>query len=391
MKLLIHDLNESQWDKVALNYQGWEVISDDGKIKPCVGCFGCWTKNPGECVIRDGYERMGALIHKADEIVVISEFTYGGFSPFVKNVFDRSISFVLPFFEIINGEMHHKSRYPEQKPITFIFTGSELSDKDKKLARSYVKAVCTNLHGKIKDIKFEEYDCSLTDEMEQKKSIDDVAEDKTQGTILLNCSLRADASNSKKLLDALSTKISGNTESVNLSSFINNPAALVPKLKAAEKIVIGTPLYVDGIPSALLRIMTLMEQNPGSENKIIYAVTNMGFYESNQQKHLVAMIKRWCIKCGYEYGGAVAVGAGEMVGMMVNTPSAEKSPARNAALALNKLGEAVSSSSRIANIYANAAMFPRFLYMLAANSGWPRSGKINGLRKKDLLRKIDLS
>ena len=72
MKLLIHDLNKSQWEKVAKDYQGWEVISDDGKIKPCIGCFGCWTKTPGECVIRDGYERMGALIHKAEEVEQIS-------------------------------------------------------------------------------------------------------------------------------------------------------------------------------------------------------------------------------------------------------------------------------------------------------------------------------
>lgn len=389
MKLLIHDLNESQWEKVAMDYQGWEVISDDGKIKPCIGCFGCWTKTPGECVIRDGYERMGALIHKAEEVVVISEYTYGGLSPFVKNVFDRSISFVLPFFEIINGEMHHKSRYPEQKPITFIFRGNGLSDNDKKLARSYVKAVCTNLHGIIKDIKFEEYDPALTSEMEQTKRIDDAEE--TQGTILLNCSLRADAANSKKMLDALSSKITGDKESVNLSSFINNMDELVTRLKGAEKIVFGTPLYVDGIPSALLRLMCKMEQDPGAKNKIIYAVTNMGFYESSQQKHLVAMIKRWCLKCGYKYGGAVAVGAGEMVGMMVNTPAAEKGPAKNAAQALQSMGEAVNSSSSMENIYANAAMFPRFMYMFAANSGWPRSGKQNGLKKKDLFKQIDLS
>ena len=389
MKLLIHDLNESQWEKVAKDYQGWEVISDDGSIKPCIGCFGCWTKTPGECVIRDGYERMGALIHKAEEVVVISKYTYGGLSPFVKNVFDRSISFVLPFFEIINGEMHHKSRYPEQKPITFIFRGDGLSDNDKKLARSYVRAVCTNLHGIIKDIKFEEYDPALAGEMEQTKRIDDAEE--TQGTILLNCSLRADAANSKKMLDALSSKITGDKESVNLSSFINNMDELVTRLKGAEKIVFGTPLYVDGIPSVLLRLMCKMEQNPGSKNKNIYAVTNMGFYESSQQKHLVAMIKRWCSKCGYKYGGAVAIGAGEMVGMMVNTPAAEKGPAKNAAQALQRLGEAINTSSSMKNIYANASMFPRFMYMLAANSGWPRSGKQNGLKKKDLFKQIDLS
>jgi multimeric flavodoxin WrbA len=308
----------------------------------------------------------------------------------VKNVFDRSISYVLPFFEIINGEMHHKSRYPEQKPITFIFRGNGLSDNDKKLARSYVKAVCTNLHGIIKDIKFEEYDPELTGEMEQKKSIDNAAEEAKE-TILLNCSLRADAANSKKMLDALSSKITGDKESVNLSSFINNMDELVTRLKGAEKIVFGTPLYVDGIPSALLRLLCKMEQNPGSKNKIIYTVTNMGFYESSQQKHLVAMIKRWCSKCCYKYGGAVAVGAGEMVGMMVNTSAAEKGPAKNAAQALQSMGEAVNSSSSMENIYANAAMFPRFMYMFAANSGWPRSGKQNGLKKKVLFKQIDLS
>ena len=289
MNLLIHDLNESQWNKVAQDYEGWDVISDDGKIKPCVGCFGCWTKTPGECVLRDGFERMGARIHKADELVIISKYTYGGFSPFVKNVIDRSIGWVRPFFEIKNGEMHHKSRYPEEKPITFIFRGSGLTENDKKLARSYVKAVCTNLHGIIKDIRFEE-----CEEQPTKGNTTETVE--TKGTILLNCSLRADASNSKKMLDALSEKITGDKESVNLSTYISRQDELVSKLKNAEKIVLGTPLYVDGIPSQLLRIMKQMEQDPGTENKIIYAVTNMGFYESVQQKHLVAMIKRWCKK-----------------------------------------------------------------------------------------------
>lgn len=388
MKLLIHDLNETEWSKVAEDYQDYEIISDDGSIKPCVGCFGCWTKTPGECIMHDGYERMGTLIHKADEMVVISRYTYGGFSPFIKNVFDRSIGWVLPFFEIIDGEMHHKRRYPEKKPVTFIFRAKEFSSSDKKLAESYVKAVCTNLHGIIQDVRFEECDEDDREihhqmEAETKSTETDKAE-----TILLNCSLRADSSNSKKLLDALAAKISDDTKSINLSSYINTPNELMAILKAAKKIVLGTPLYVDGIPSHLLRIMQLMELECSSEDKIIYAVTNMGFYESKQQKHLVAMIKKWCSKCGYKYGGAVAAGAGEMIGMMMNTPGADKSPARNTSRALQELGDAVSASSSIKNIYANAFMFPRFLYMIAANSGWPRSGKLNGLKKKDLMRQM---
>ena len=115
MNLIIHDLNEREWTAISEKYKGWEIISDNGTIKPCVGCFGCWLKDPGQCVMKDGYNRMGALIHKADEVVVVSRYTYGGFSSFVKNVFDRSIGWVLPFFEVYEGEMHHKKRYPEDK------------------------------------------------------------------------------------------------------------------------------------------------------------------------------------------------------------------------------------------------------------------------------------
>ena len=98
MKVLIHDYTKEEWEKAAPAYRGWEVISDDGNIKPCMGCFGCWIKNPGECVIKDGYEKMGAMLHLAEEVLVISRYTYGCFSSFIKNIMDRSISGVLPFF-----------------------------------------------------------------------------------------------------------------------------------------------------------------------------------------------------------------------------------------------------------------------------------------------------
>ena len=48
------------------------------------GCFSCRSKTPGQCIVRDGYENMGALIHQADEVIVISRYTFGGFSVFVK-------------------------------------------------------------------------------------------------------------------------------------------------------------------------------------------------------------------------------------------------------------------------------------------------------------------
>lgn len=380
MNLLIHDLNEEEWNRISEKYTGWEIISDNGTIKPCIGCFGCWVKTPGRCVIKDGYDNMGAAIHRADEITVISRYTYGGFSPFVKNVFDRSIGWVLPFFEIYQGEMHHKRRYPEDKPITFIFRG-QMDDSGKTKARSYVEAVCRNFHGIIKDVIFEECEkpgCKLSHNNKSVKS-------NSEKIILLNCSLRGNNSNSKKFLDRIAPNIKAISESVNLSSYINRYDELSEILGSAGTIVLGIPLYVDGIPSACLRMMERLEHCDTEGAKHIYVVSNMGFYECTQLGNLMSMVRSWCKHCGYIYGGGVAIGGGEMMGSVLS--STDKGPVKIVAEGLNNLADAINESKEIADIYAGPLHFPRALYMLAASSGWPIAAKKNGLKKKDLYRK----
>ena len=62
MNLVIHDLDPSEWKLVEHDYEGWTVISDNGLIRPCVGCFQCWNKTPGVCVIRINVDHLFALI-----------------------------------------------------------------------------------------------------------------------------------------------------------------------------------------------------------------------------------------------------------------------------------------------------------------------------------------
>lgn len=60
MKLLIHDLKTEEFEKLNPGPSDeMLVISDDGSIHNCIGCFGCWVKTPGACVIRDKYGNMG--------------------------------------------------------------------------------------------------------------------------------------------------------------------------------------------------------------------------------------------------------------------------------------------------------------------------------------------
>jgi hypothetical protein len=67
--LVIHDFSPSDWEKISGDYAGWNVVSDNGSIHPCIGCFSCWNRTPGICAIHDGYENMGSLIHQAGDIV----------------------------------------------------------------------------------------------------------------------------------------------------------------------------------------------------------------------------------------------------------------------------------------------------------------------------------
>ena len=147
MRLLIHDLEEEAFKKGLLSsMNNVTIVSDDNTMHYCIGCFGCWIKTPGVCVIRDKYGDMGESLSKCDEVMIISKCFYGGFSPFVKKVMDRSISFIHPYFEIRNGEMHHRARYDNHFDLKVWFYGENITEQEKHTAEKLIKANAINLN-----------------------------------------------------------------------------------------------------------------------------------------------------------------------------------------------------------------------------------------------------
>ncbi len=154
MRLIIHDLTPEQENSLLTTDANTRVIADDGSIRPCVGCFGCWIKSPGQCVIRDRYADIGGMLGHCDELVLISRCRYGGFSPFVKNVLDRSISYILPYFCIRNQEMHHSMRYAHPFRVRAYFYAEGIAEEDKALARSLIEANAVNFCGTVEKVEF---------------------------------------------------------------------------------------------------------------------------------------------------------------------------------------------------------------------------------------------
>jgi multimeric flavodoxin WrbA len=152
--MIIHDLSPEQAEQVLSGVEETCIIADNSTIRNCIGCFGCWIKTPGQCIIKDGYETMGAKLARTTELIVISRMTYGGFSPFVKNVFDRSISYIHANFAIRNKEMHHRRRYDNVIRLRVFFYGDDITKEEEATANRYLEAVRINLDANIEEIRF---------------------------------------------------------------------------------------------------------------------------------------------------------------------------------------------------------------------------------------------
>ena len=127
MKLIITDTDIHPLPKDS----DYEIIKPQGTvIHPCTGCFGCWVRTPGKCVIHDGYENTGIAMGKCTELILISRCCYGSVSPFVKAVQDRAISYIHPDFVIRKGEMYHKRRYPNVISLSAYFYGEHITEAE---------------------------------------------------------------------------------------------------------------------------------------------------------------------------------------------------------------------------------------------------------------------
>lgn len=146
MKIIIHDLSQQEFAEIYPNSDKTVVISDNGKIHNCIGCYGCWIKTPGICVLKDGYCNMGEMLSKCSELVIISKCVYGSYSPFVRNILDRSIPYLLPYFVSRNGETHHKNRYENAFSFLTHFYGDDITQREKETARALTAANGINFY-----------------------------------------------------------------------------------------------------------------------------------------------------------------------------------------------------------------------------------------------------
>ena len=145
MKTIIHDFNKETFSAFELPDENVVVFTADGQYAPCSGCFACWLKNTGFCVMDDSLKHAGALIGQSDPLIINS--------PGVKAVLDRAIGVSLPFFTWRGGQTHHIGRYPQRKLLRILFYG-DCTESERQTATELAERNRLNLGYKTAETLF---------------------------------------------------------------------------------------------------------------------------------------------------------------------------------------------------------------------------------------------
>lgn len=139
------------------------------KIANCVGCFGCWTKTPGKCVIRDDATKVYPYIAESSSVIYVSHIKYGGYDSVMKTMLERAIPIQQAFIRIHQGETHHVQRNVATKDAIIIAYGNTDSEEH-EIFRQLVERNARNMSfGKYKIVFVTEQEVEETVKKELKK------------------------------------------------------------------------------------------------------------------------------------------------------------------------------------------------------------------------------
>ncbi|WP_186431471.1 hypothetical protein [Clostridium sp. BSD9I1] len=155
---------------------------------------------------------------------------------------------------------------------------------------------------------------------------------------------------------------------------------------SCDKILFVFPLYVDALPSHLIKFLELFQkyikQQP-AKNISVYAISNCGFFEGEQNKYALKIIENFCERAGLSWEFGIGIGAGPFIGESQSIPwrAFIKKPIYHALISLKNALQTGNHPKE--NIFITAKM-PRCMYIFAAHMSWKALARKNNLKARDL-------
>ncbi|SDY80163.1 NAD(P)H-dependent FMN reductase [Proteiniborus ethanoligenes] len=188
------------------------------------------------------------------------------------------------------------------------------------------------------------------------------------------------------LLEGL-IKVGYTSERLHIRSILkSNVEELFSGVNAADIIIISSPLYVDSLPSPLIRAFELIANNR-NEKKIdkkqsLIAIVNSGFPEYFHNHTALRICENFACRNKFEWLGGFALGEG---GAISGNPIKNLGGmTRNIVKALDMAAEAISNNESIpmeAIDLMSRKLIPIGMYTFIANRGWETQAKKFGVNK----------
>jgi len=123
-----------------------QIRLEEVEIAPCLGCFGCWVKTPGICVIDDAGRDVAKRAIRCELLAFVTPITFGGYGFQLKKAVDRLIPLITPYFQFIDGEIHHQKRYARYPALLGAGTLSQPNEVQEHLFGTLIRRNAINFH-----------------------------------------------------------------------------------------------------------------------------------------------------------------------------------------------------------------------------------------------------
>ena len=160
-------------------------------------------------------------------------------------------------------------------------------------------------------------------------------------------------------------------------------------MQDADALILVFPLYFFCLPGMLMRFLQdYAATAKPHQGQRVWCIVNCGFYEPEINDEAVRVVQSFCRHIGAAFRFGVTISCGSMLASMRSASFMKESAAALDA-ALSAIADDVLDSGTIPDtpIRIKANINRRFYYFMGS-LGWKRMARKNGLKKKDLYRKV---
>lgn len=291
---VIIDLRKNQTEelvKVISEHFGGEIelISLQDVIKPCIGCWSCWIKTPGECAIKDVMEHLYPAYVNNSAVVLLMDTCQGFINHTAKAFLDRTIPHYHPYIEIVDGECHHLARYDQYPELFFYYDALGLTKDEDQVIEDYLWRTAYHFQSPASRILWQgELSVQPLKRREPKRlSVPMALSNPMEKLIIYNGSPRRSGSNTATILKYVEALLTDRVEIRDLKK-TDHWDEWAHNFEKEAHVLFIMPLYVHATPS---HVMDFVERLKASEGTISFIVQS-GFPESSQSYFLEAYFEQ---------------------------------------------------------------------------------------------------